>query len=213
MIGRTACLEHAVEPDGINECRSAILCDDTEAYVLKNFEREKSAVLPSAQPQSLGCQEHVLADRRRFAKDVVAGLPLDNRQRQHPFGIKEAALQPALRAGWPTAVAVIDNVHAAACRRVAAQRRIDELRDLMKSAKRSHRIPAETGSSPAGSSPRGRDRSSAVRGAGCRAGHGVAADAAPGMFRGAWCARPQSRSRAACLSRSWYRGHRALHRW
>src|SRR6516162_8957690 len=130
MIGRTACLEYAVEPDRIAECCSAVCRHDAEADALENFEREKSAVLPSAQPpQSLGCQEHVLADRRRLAEDVVAGLPLEDRQRQHPFGIEEAVLQPALRAGWPTAVAVIDNVHAAACRCVTAQRRVDELRD------------------------------------------------------------------------------------
>src|SRR5215472_17171533 len=129
MIGRTAGLEYAVEPNWIAECRSAVRCHDAEAHALENFEREKSAVLPSAQPQSLGRQEHVLADRRRLAEDVVAGLALDDRQREHPFGIEEAVLQPALRAGWPTAVAVIDNVHAAAPRRVAAQRRIDELRD------------------------------------------------------------------------------------
>src|SRR5262249_47781187 len=129
MIGRTACLKYAVEPDWIAEYRSAVCRHDAEAHALENFEREKSAVLPSAQPQSLGCQEHVLADRRRLAEDVVTGLPLDDRQRQHRFGIEEAVLQPALRAGWPTAVAVIDNVHAAARRRVAAQRGIDELRD------------------------------------------------------------------------------------
>jgi len=38
------------------------------------------------------------------------------------FLIEEAVLQPALRAGWPTAVAVIDDVHAAARRRVPSQR-------------------------------------------------------------------------------------------
>jgi hypothetical protein len=70
---------NAVEPDRIAECRSAVRRDDAEAHALKNFEREKSAVLPSAQPQSLCCQEHVLADCRRFAEDVVAGLPLDDR--------------------------------------------------------------------------------------------------------------------------------------
>ena len=53
--------------------------DYAEAHALKDFEGKKSAVLPSAQPQRLGCQEHVLADCRRLAKDVVAGLPLDDR--------------------------------------------------------------------------------------------------------------------------------------
>src|SRR5262252_816124 len=129
MIGRTAGLEYAIEPDRIAECRSAVCRRDAEAHALENFEREKSAVLPSAQPQSLGRQEHVLADRRRLAEDVVAGLPLDDRQRQYPFGIEEAVLQPALRAGRPTVMAVIDNMHAAVRRRVAAQRGIDELRD------------------------------------------------------------------------------------
>src|SRR5215469_12559447 len=111
MIGRTACLEDAVEPDRIAECRCAVRRDDAETHALENFEREKSAVLPSAQAQRLGCQEHVLADRRRLAEDVIAGLPLEDRQRQHPLGIEEAVPQPALRAGWPTAVAIIDNVH------------------------------------------------------------------------------------------------------
>src|SRR6516165_9791217 len=129
MIGRTACLEYVVEPDRVAECRSLVFRHDAEAHALENFEREKSAVLPSAQPQSLGCQEHVLADRGRLAEDVVAGLPLDDRQREHPLGIEEAVLQPPLRAGWPTAVAVIDDTHAAARRRVAAQRGIDKLRD------------------------------------------------------------------------------------
>src|SRR5262252_8376814 len=129
MIGRTAGLEYAIEPDRIAECRSAVCRRDAEAHALENFEREKSAVLPSAQPQSLGRQEHVLADRRRFAEYVIAGLPLDDRQRQYALGIEEAVLQPALRSGRPIAVPVIDNVHAAACRGEATQPGIDELRD------------------------------------------------------------------------------------
>jgi hypothetical protein len=71
MIGRTACLDHAVEPDRIAECRSAIRRDDAETHALQNLEREKSAVFPSAQPKSLGRQEHILADRRRLAEDVM----------------------------------------------------------------------------------------------------------------------------------------------
>src|SRR5262249_4624845 len=129
MIGRTACLKYAVEPDWIAEYRSAVCRHDAEAHALENFERQKSAVLPSAQPQSLGCQEHVLADRRRLAEGVVAGLPLDDRQRQYSLGIEEPVPQPAFSAGWTRAVAVVDNIHTAARGRLTTQRRIDELCD------------------------------------------------------------------------------------
>src|SRR5262249_21993862 len=129
VVGGTACLEHAVYPNGLPECRGATRRHDVEAHSFENLEREKSAVLPSAQPQSLGCQEHVLADRRRFAERVVAGLPLDDRQRQYPFGIEEPVPEPGLSAGWGSAVAVVDNAHTATRGCVTAQRRIDELCD------------------------------------------------------------------------------------
>jgi hypothetical protein len=70
---------------------------------------------------------YVLADRRRFAEGVVAGLPVDDRQWQYPFGIKEPILQPDFSAGRTRAVAVVDNIHTAARKRVTTQRRIDEL--------------------------------------------------------------------------------------
>src|SRR5262249_48633836 len=65
----------------------------------------------------------------RLTEDVVTGLPLDDRQRQYPFGIEESVPQPALGAGRTAAVAIVDDTHAAARGRVAAQRRIDELCD------------------------------------------------------------------------------------
>src|SRR5262249_2793350 len=117
------------QPNRITESRCAARRDDVEAHLLQNFEREKSTVLPSAYPQSLGCQEHVLADRRRFAEGVVAGLPLDDRQRQYPLGIEESVPEPGLSAGWTRAVAVVDNIPASARRCIAKRGRVDELCD------------------------------------------------------------------------------------
>ena len=86
-------------------------------------------MLPSAEPERFRRQKHVLADRHGLAEDVVAGLPLEDRQRQDLFGIEKPVFEPALGARWAEAVAVIDDIQAAACRRIAAHRRIDELRD------------------------------------------------------------------------------------
>ena len=86
-------------------------------------------MFPAAEPERLGCEEHVLADRRRLAEDVVAGLTLQYGQRHDPFGVEKFALEPALGAGRAKAVPVVDDVEAAACGRIAAQRRVDELRD------------------------------------------------------------------------------------
>lgn len=74
-------------------------------------------------------QEYVLTDRGWLAEDIVAGLPLDERQRQYLCAIKESILEPAFRAGRTAAAAVVDNTHAAGSRCIAAQRRVDELRD------------------------------------------------------------------------------------
>ena len=86
-------------------------------------------MLPSAEPERLGCEEHVLADCRGLAEDVVARLTLEDRQGQDLFSVEKSVSEPALGAGGPKAVAVVDDVHAAACRCIAAQRRIDKLRD------------------------------------------------------------------------------------
>ncbi len=86
-------------------------------------------MLPSAEPDRLGREEHVLADRRGLAEDVVAGLTLQNRQRQDLLSVEKSRREPALGAGGAKAVSVVDDVHAAAGGCIAAQRRIDELRD------------------------------------------------------------------------------------
>ena len=86
-------------------------------------------MLPSAEPERLGREEHVLADRRRLAEDVIAGLTLEDRQRQHPFGVEQSASEPMFGACRTKAVPVVDDVHAAAFRRITPQGRIDELRD------------------------------------------------------------------------------------
>jgi hypothetical protein len=83
----------------------------------------------------------------------------------------------------------------------------------MRSARRSHRIPAEAVSILADSNPKDRAHSVAVHGAGCRAGHGAAADAVRGILQGACDAHLASRSRAPCSPRRWHQGHRSLHRW
>src|SRR5215813_3526033 len=86
-------------------------------------------MLPSAEPEGFGCEEHVLADRHGLAKDVVARLALEDRQWQDLFGVEKSVFEPALGACGAKAVAVIDDVHAAACGCIAAQRRIDKLPD------------------------------------------------------------------------------------
>ena len=86
-------------------------------------------MLPAAEPERLSCEEHVLAYRRRFAEDVIAGLTFENGQRQDPFGIEKFALEPALGACGANPVAVVDDIEATACRRIAPQRRVDELGD------------------------------------------------------------------------------------
>jgi len=86
-------------------------------------------MLPSAEPERLSCEEHVLADRRGLAKDVVAGLTLEYRQWQDLFGVEKSVFEPALSACGAKAVAVIDDVHPAACGCIFAQRRIYKLRD------------------------------------------------------------------------------------
>src|ERR1700741_2499401 len=96
MIGRTACLEHTVEPDRIAESRTLLCRHDAKAHALENPERQEPAMLPSAQPERLGCQEHVLADRRRLAEDIVAGLTLEDRQWQDLFGVEKSVPEPAL---------------------------------------------------------------------------------------------------------------------
>src|SRR5215831_20350244 len=86
-------------------------------------------MLPSAEPKRLGCEEHVLADRCGLAKDVVAGLTLEDRQWQDLFGVEKSVFEPAPGACGAKAVAVIDDVHAAAFGCIFAQRRIYKLRD------------------------------------------------------------------------------------
>ena len=86
-------------------------------------------MLPSAEPERLGREEHVLADCRGLAEDVVAGLTLEDRQWQDLLGVEKSVFEPALGACGAKAVAVIDDIHAAACGCIFAQRRIDKLRD------------------------------------------------------------------------------------
>src|SRR6516165_2935405 len=128
-IGRTACLEHAVEPDRIAKSRTSLGRHDAKTHSLKNLERQESAMLPSAEPERLGREKHVLADRRGLAEDVVAGLTLEDRQWQDLFGVEKSVFETALGACGAKAVAVVDDVHAAACGCIAAQRRIDKLPD------------------------------------------------------------------------------------
>src|SRR2546423_1997438 len=86
IVGRTACLEHTVEPDRIAESRTCLGRHDAKAHALKNFERQESAMLPSAEPERLGREEHVLADCGGLAEDIVTGLTLEDRQWQGIFG-------------------------------------------------------------------------------------------------------------------------------
>src|SRR6185312_362692 len=86
-------------------------------------------MLPAAEPDRLCGEEHVLADRGRLAEDIVAGLPFEDRQRQHLPGVDQTVLEPAFRAGRARAVAVVDDVHAAPRGRIATQSGIDELRN------------------------------------------------------------------------------------
>lgn len=44
-------------------------------------------MLPSTEPERFGRQKHVLADRYGLAEDIIAGLPLEDRQRQDLFSI------------------------------------------------------------------------------------------------------------------------------
>src|SRR5260370_28402879 len=94
IIGRTACLEHPVEPDGMAESRTCLCRHDAKAHALKNLERQESAMLPSAEPKRLGREEHILADRRGLAEDVVTGLTLEDRQWQDLFGIEKSLFEP-----------------------------------------------------------------------------------------------------------------------
>src|SRR5262249_40807640 len=57
------------------------------------------------------------------------GLTLEDRQWQDLFGVEKSVFEPALGACGAKAVPVVDDVHAAACGCIAAQRRIDKLPD------------------------------------------------------------------------------------
>src|SRR5215467_10645918 len=72
-IGRTARLEHAVEPDRIAKSRTSLGRHDAKNHSLKNLERQESAMLPSAEPERLGREKHVLADRRGLENDDTRG--------------------------------------------------------------------------------------------------------------------------------------------
>ncbi len=170
-------------------------------------------MLPSAEPERLGCEEHVLADRRRLAEDVIAGLTLEDRQRQDPFGVEKFALEPALGAGRTKAVAVVDDIEAAALQAHSAAAPDRRTARSMRSPRRSHRRPAETASSPAGSIPNGRARSRSARGGECRAGPGQACGAARGRCPGACRAPPRFQSRATLSARPCRRAHKIRRHW
>src|SRR6476619_502653 len=114
IVGRTACLEHAVEPDRIAESRTCPARHDAKAHALKNFERQESAMLPSAEPERLGREEHVLADRGGLAEDVVTSLTLEHRQWQDLFGVEKSVFEPVFGTCGAKAVTVIDDIHATA---------------------------------------------------------------------------------------------------
>src|SRR5262249_21799919 len=63
------------------------------------------------------------------AKDIIAGLTLEERQWQDLFGVEKSVFEPALGACGAAAVAGVDEVHVAACQSISAQRRIYKLRD------------------------------------------------------------------------------------
>src|SRR5215510_3617829 len=128
IVGRAARLEHAVEADGIAElCRT--YCNDAKAHAAEDLEREKTAMLPATQAQSLSCEQHVLADRCGFAEGVVAGLSFQERQRHRPFAIEKSALQPCFSTCAAKALAIVNDVPSTVWRCVAAQRRVDKLCD------------------------------------------------------------------------------------
>src|SRR5262249_34722113 len=116
IVRRTACLEYAVEPNRIAKSRSSAVRHNPKTHSLNNPNGQKPAMLPSAEPEGLGGEEHVLADRRGLAEDVIAGLSLEDRQRQDPRRIEEAALEPMLGAGGTKALAVVDDIEATVCR-------------------------------------------------------------------------------------------------
>ena len=65
-------------------------------------------MLPSAEPERLGREEHVLADHRGLAEDVVAGLTLQNRQWQDLLSVEKSVFEPAFGTCRAKAVTVID---------------------------------------------------------------------------------------------------------
>ena len=65
----------------VAEGASVLRRHNAKAHAFENLEREESAMLPSAEPERFRRQKHVLADRHGLAEDVVAGLPLEDRQR------------------------------------------------------------------------------------------------------------------------------------
>src|SRR5262249_49797652 len=109
IVGRTACLEHTVEPDRIAKSRTCRARGDAKAHALKNFQRQESAMLPSAEPERLGREEHVLADRGGLAEDIVTGLTLEDRQRQDLFGVEKAVFEPAFGTRGAKTVAGLDD--------------------------------------------------------------------------------------------------------
>src|SRR4029078_4271618 len=82
IVKRTIAFEDALQTDGIGKRGRAERISHPEAHRLHDLEREKAAVHPSAETDSLGGKKNVLADGRRFAEHEVAGLALQDRQRQ-----------------------------------------------------------------------------------------------------------------------------------
>jgi len=69
---------------------------------------------PAAYPYGFAGEKHILADRGWLAEHEVAGLTLQDGERHDFLVVEEAALQPFFSAGRSKAVAVVNDVHAAA---------------------------------------------------------------------------------------------------
>src|SRR5262249_57211857 len=120
-------LEHAGEADRIRVDRRPVGNHHGEPERNQYLAREKAAVHPAADTQGLGREKHVLTNRGRLAERVIAGLPLELRQREYVGGVEKAILDPRFASGRAQAMAIVDDMRAATAARKAFELRIDEL--------------------------------------------------------------------------------------